>query len=126
MLYEKEVMDLFEEYDCEKHKGIVRCLIKHHNPIFDGEDHYGELCTVLGEITNMPGHVIFFDQKGTMHSGYHDDNFLLVNDSYFYEEVDGKSVPRLITPEIKARWKAEDEQHRLDHPEDYLEENEEK
>lgn len=60
--FEQDVMDLFEDYDCKKHVGILRCVVNHHNPMWKNKDQYGEMVTVLGEIVNMPGHVVFIDQ----------------------------------------------------------------
>lgn len=35
----------------------------------------GESLLYLGEITNMPGHLVVVDRKGKVRWGYHDDNF---------------------------------------------------
>ena len=110
MLYEKEVTALFEKLDVSKHKGILSCVV---DPNID-TDLYplwydcqpGQMCTILGEISNMPGHVVVLvgsgASRGKLISGLHDHNFLIVNNDYYYEEVDGKLIPKLYeTPLFK-------------------------
>jgi len=49
---------------------VVKCLVDDYSFVKKGED-----ILFLGEISNMPTHGIFVDNKGKIRWGYHMDSF---------------------------------------------------
>ena len=59
-----------------KYPILARVIEKRMNP----EIHLNDVVLLLGEISNMPGHLAFTNRSGKVFYGYHPENFRILSD----------------------------------------------